>query len=264
MASDDDRKEMYRFYRDLETQQKIDPKDLKISPAIHERIGDWMFDVCANGLDLDNTSDIFASAMTIFNHFLIHESPSVAKIGEIGAACIGIALKYERDKGNGEVLKCLAHVVESTPKMVIAWEWVILERLKFAIRFITPYHFFDYFISNLESNPKLDNTVKYMIDLITANPTRMLNYPPSMMTASAIALTKMLEGKTPAWTEDDQEITEYTLQDLNECMRQIRSILREEAMLWYDGRLGGEVSQRYERADVCKVSKIILSYYQTY
>jgi hypothetical protein len=261
MASDD-RREMYVYYHHLEPQQRIKPGDIKIDLVLRDRTVDWMYEVCEYIVMPNDTLDVFVTAVGIFDHFLTYESQSTETFDKIGAACISIAIKYEDDQSYQDLISTLADTIVSKKEIIIKWEWIILQRLNFNIRFITPYHFLDYFISNLEFDPRSKTSINYIIDLMTTKSYMILNYSPSMISASAIYLTRMLSAQKPVWTEEAQQNTAYTEADLRQCVKSIVQILRKESQQ-RDGS-GGIVSQRYKLDQFYRISNTILRYYQTH
>lgn len=247
-----DPQEIYRYYKQLETEQRVSAN--MVSSEHRRRLVTWINEASE---ELDLKSNVYFVAVAILDHFLDRYSILESELGIVGAACLGMAAKYEEeDYGLSE----LSFVSGHSKAVLVEVEWTILQTLNFNLGFVTPEHFFDYFWGSVEFTQREKHASQWMLELAVTDADIVSKYLPSEITASVIYLTRMLGGVKPIWSPSLEQITEYPDQSLHPCLKALIARLRREAMFVTPSF----ISTKYEDPSRSKASVSVLSFYRKY
>ncbi|XP_012287078.1 cyclin-A2 [Orussus abietinus] len=215
---DEYRADIYNYLRTAETQHRPKPGYMKKQPDItysmRSILVDWLVEVAE---EYQLHSETFYLAVSYIDRFLSYMSVVRAKLQLVGTAAMFIAAKYEEiyppDVGE------FVYITDDTysKKQVLRMEHLILRVLSFDLTVPTPLAFLTcYCISNNLSD-KIQHLAMYLCELSTLEADPYLQYPPSLLAASAVALARhtLLEE---AWPHELELSTGYSLQDLKECI----------------------------------------------
>lgn len=212
------RADIYSYLRIAERQHRPKPGYMKKQPDItylmRSILVDWLVEVAE---EYRLQTETLYLAVSYIDRFLSYMSVVRAKLQLVGTAAMFIAAKYEEiyppDVGE------FVYITDDTytKKQVLRMEHLILRVLSFDLTVPTPLAFLkDYCISNNLSD-KIKFLAMYLCELSLLEADPYLQYLPSHLTASAIALARhTLQEET--WPHELELSTGYSLHELKECI----------------------------------------------
>ncbi|THK33267.1 cyclin-A2 [Diachasma alloeum] len=215
---DEYRADIYNYLRVAETQHRPKPGYMKKQPDItysmRAILVDWLVEVAE---EYRLHSETLYLAVSYIDRFLSYMSVVRAKLQLVGTAAMFIAAKYEEiyppDVGE------FVYITDDTytKKQVLRMEHLILRVLSFDLTVPTPLAFLrDYCISNNLSD-KIQFLAMYLCELSMLEADPYLQYLPSHLAASAIAVARhTLQEET--WPHELELSTGYTFHDLKGCI----------------------------------------------
>ncbi|KZC10100.1 PREDICTED: cyclin-A2 [Dufourea novaeangliae] len=215
---DEYRADIYNYLRVAETQHRPKPGYMKKQPDItysmRSILVDWLVEVAE---EYRLQTETLYLAVSYIDRFLSYMSVVRAKLQLVGTAAMFIAAKYEEiyppDVGE------FVYITDDTytKKQVLRMEHLILRVLSFDLIAPTPLTFLmDYCISNNLSE-KIKFLAMYLCELSMLEGDPYLQFVPSHLAASALALARhtLLEEM---WPHELELATGYNLKDLKECV----------------------------------------------
>lgn len=215
---DEYRADIYNYLRVAETHHRPKPGYMKKQPDItysmRSILVDWLVEVAE---EYRLQTETLYLAVSYIDRFLSYMSVVRAKLQLVGTAAMFIAAKYEEiyppDVGE------FVYITDDTytKKQVLRMEHLILRVLSFDLTVPTPLTFLmEYCISNNLSE-KIKFLAMYLCELSMLEGDPYLQFLPSHLAASAIALARytLLEEM---WPHELELSTGYRLKDLKECI----------------------------------------------
>ncbi|CAL7945136.1 unnamed protein product [Xylocopa violacea] len=212
------RADIYNYLRVAETQHRPKPGYMKKQPDItysmRSILVDWLVEVAE---EYRLQTETLYLAVSYIDRFLSYMSVVRAKLQLVGTAAMFIAAKYEEiyppDVGE------FVYITDETytKKQVLRMEHLILRVLSFDLTVPTPLTFLkEYCISNNLSE-KIKFLAMYLCELSMLEGDPYLQFLPSHLAASAVALARytLLEEM---WPHELELSTGYSLKDLKECI----------------------------------------------
>ncbi|XP_032668466.1 cyclin-A1 isoform X2 [Odontomachus brunneus] len=215
------RPDIYNYLREIESIHRPKPGYMRKQPdityAMRSILVEWLVEVVEE-YRLQN--ETLYLAVSYIDRFLSYMSVVRAKLQLVGAAAMFIAAKYEEiyapDVGE------FVYITDDTytKKQVLRMENLILRVLAFDVSVPTPLRFLmDYCISN-----NLPDKIKFLamylceLSLLEADP--YLQYLPSHLAASALALARHTLQEE-VWPHELELSTGYDLKTLGECINNL-------------------------------------------
>ena len=215
---DEYRADIYNYLRVAETQHRPKPGYMKKQPDItysmRSILVDWLVEVAE---EYRLQTETLYLAVSYIDRFLSYMSVVRAKLQLVGTAAMFIAAKYEEiyppDVGE------FVYITDDTytKKQVLRMEHLILRVLSFDLTVPTPLIFLmEYCISNNLSE-KIKFLAMYLCELSMLEGDPYLQFSPSHLAASAVALARhtLLEEM---WPHELELSTGYSLRDLKDCI----------------------------------------------
>ncbi|XP_012164882.1 cyclin-A2 [Bombus terrestris] len=215
---DEYRADIYNYLRAAEIQHRPKPGYMKKQPDItysmRSILVDWLVEVAE---EYRLQTETLYLAVSYIDRFLSYMSVVRAKLQLVGTAAMFIAAKYEEiyppDVGE------FVYITDDTytKKQVLRMEHLILRVLSFDLTVPTPLTFLmEYCISNNLSE-KIKFLAMYLCELSMLEGDPYLQFLPSHLAASAIALARhtLLEEM---WPHELELSSGYSLKDLKECI----------------------------------------------
>ncbi|XP_035723780.1 cyclin-A2-like isoform X1 [Vespa mandarinia] len=212
------RADIYSYLRVAERQHRPKPGYMKKQPDITYLMRlilvDWLVEVAE---EYRLQTETLYLAVSYIDRFLSYMSVVRAKLQLVGTAAMFIAAKYEEiyppDVGE------FVYITDDTytKKQVLRMEHLILRVLSFDLTVPTPLAFLkDYCISNNLSE-KIKFLAMYLCELSLLEADPYLQYLPSHLAASAVALARhTLQEET--WPHELELSTGYSLHELKDCV----------------------------------------------
>ncbi|KAI4477716.1 PREDICTED: cyclin-A2 isoform X2 [Polistes canadensis] len=212
------RADIYSYLRVAERQHRPKPGYMKKQPDITYLMRlilvDWLVEVAE---EYRLQTETLYLAVSYIDRFLSYMSVVRAKLQLVGTAAMFIAAKYE-EIYPPDVAE-FVYITDDTYtiKQVLRMEHLILRVLSFDLTVPTPLAFLkDYCISNNLSE-KIKFLAMYLCELSLLEADPYLQYLPSHLAASSIALARhTLQEET--WPHELELSTGYCLTELKECM----------------------------------------------
>eukprot|EP00009_Paramoeba_aestuarina_P006846 CAMPEP_0201517484 /NCGR_PEP_ID=MMETSP0161_2-20130828/8579_1 /ASSEMBLY_ACC=CAM_ASM_000251 /TAXON_ID=180227 /ORGANISM="Neoparamoeba aestuarina, Strain SoJaBio B1-5/56/2" /LENGTH=441 /DNA_ID=CAMNT_0047914997 /DNA_START=60 /DNA_END=1385 /DNA_ORIENTATION=+ len=204
----------------------------------------WLFEV---HLEFRTLSETLFLAVSLLDRYLernIHLSRRRLQL--VGLAAIFIACKYEQT-----YLPSIAELVDIcaeayTGDEILEAESEILRVIEWDLSAVTSKHFLKRFSKASGLNNKQFCLASYFTEL-TLPEYQMLTFPPSMIAASAIFVTRKTCDLEPFWTPTIEHYTTYTEEQIRPCAKMIITILKREASRFQKSELheNGPVTVKY-------------------
>ena len=199
---------IYLHNKRIEFNEQIDPNDMisiQTSVTTHMRavLIDWLVDVCDKFEFLQET--LFIS-VKIIDKFLSKRVISKSKFQLLGITALYLSAKYEEF--------CLPETGD-----------FVLNAIGFKLTFPTPNKFLDNYSNSICNIDEYDlDIAKFLIEKTLQDHT-MLRYVPSKIASSALYIANE-QNKRICWSRELESYTGYSIDDLMECIEDIRNILR--------------------------------------
>ncbi|XP_014484072.1 PREDICTED: cyclin-A2 isoform X2 [Dinoponera quadriceps] len=218
---DEYRSDIYSYLREVEAMHRAKAGYMKKQPdityAMRSILVEWLVEVVEE-YRLQN--DTLYLAVSYIDRFLSYMSVVRSKLQLVGAAAMFIAAKYEEiyapDVGE------FVYITDDTytKKQVLRMENLILRVLAFDLSVPTPLTFLmDYCISNNLSD-KIKFLAMYLCELSLLEADPYLQYLPSHLAASALALARHTMQEE-VWPHELELSTGYDLKTLAECINNL-------------------------------------------
>ena len=145
---------------------------------------DWLIEV---HLKFKLQPETLFITITIIDRYLELQRVSKQRLQLVGVTALLIASKYEEIYP--PELRDFVYITDRayTKQDVLSMEFAILNALSFDLTFPTPFRFLEKFSKKLNADPAMTHYAGFLLELALVD-IRMLQYPPSAMAASALAL----------------------------------------------------------------------------
>ncbi|OXU29124.1 hypothetical protein TSAR_013877 [Trichomalopsis sarcophagae] len=219
---DEYRADIYHYFKSVEVMHRPKPGYMKKQPDItysmRTILVDWLVEVSE---EYRLQTETLYLAVSYIDRFLSYMSVVRAKLQLVGTAAMFIAAKYEEiyPPEVGEFV----YITDDTytKKQVLRMEHLILRVLSFDLTVPTPLAFLmEYCISNNLSE-KTQYLAMYLCELSLLEADPYLQYLPSHLAASAIALARHTL-REEVWPHELELSSGYSLQDLKECINHLQ------------------------------------------
>lgn len=198
---------------------------------------EWMLDV---GGAFSLCLITIHTSVTLLDNVLLNLEVTRSKLQLVACACILLSAKLNEMEDKIPSVEELNYCTDNafTPELIVQMETIILNHFRWNVNVITPSHFLDFFLPCAltdydtindqkiisQSSVKRDlNRIAYtFIDLCCLDQS-FLDYLPSLVAASSIALTRKRLNITPVWSDELASITQYDYLELESCVDHIWS-----------------------------------------
>jgi len=173
--------------------------------------------------------ETFFLTIDILDRYLsVSTSTSKDMLQLIGVTCMLIACKYEEIYAP----ECNDFIFIAdnafTKEDLLSMEQVILRKIDFYLTQPSPLHFLRRYSKAAGSDYINHSLCKYIIEMSTMD-VEMLKYPPSMIAASSVLISRKMLGISPLWTTILEYFTRYTTEELIKCSIDLNDILKKSA-----------------------------------
>ncbi|KAF7283214.1 cyclin A [Rhynchophorus ferrugineus] len=216
--------DVYRYLREHELRNRAKPGYMKKQPDVTANMRsilvDWLVEVAE---EYKLHTETLYLAVNYIDRFLSYMSVVRAKLQLVGTAAMFIASKYEEiyPPDIGEFV----YITDDTysKRQVIRMEHLIVKVLGFDLSVPTPLTF----VTSMCCRNKLDDKTKYLAmylcELSLLEGETYLEYLPSTLAASAIALARHTLDR-PVWPQELVETTGYQFEQLTSCYEFLRRV----------------------------------------
>lgn len=223
---DEYRADIYNYLRSSETLHRPKPGYMKKQPDItysmRSILIDWLVEVAEEYRLQDETLYL---AISYIDRFLSYMSVVRTKLQLVGTAAMFIAAKYEEiyPPEVGEFVYITDDTYTKT--QVIKMENLILRVLSFDLTVPTHFTFLMEYCINNNLSDKIKFLAMYLCELSMLEADPYLQYLPSQLAASAVALARhtLLEE---IWPHELELSTGYDLKTLKECISYLSKTFR--------------------------------------
>lgn len=215
---DEYRADIYNYLRLAEVHHRPKPGYMKKQPDItypmRSILVDWLVEVAE---EYRLHTETLYLAVSYIDRFLSYMSVVRAKLQLLGTAAMFIAAKYEEiyppDVGE------FVYITDDTytKKQVLRMEHLILRVLSFDLTVPTPLAFLMYYCVSNNLSEKIQYLAMYLCELSLLEADPYLQFVPSTLAASAIALARHTLQEE-VWPHELELSSGYSLQDLKVCI----------------------------------------------
>lgn len=209
---------------------------------------DWMSQV-GTSYSLSNWTIHFAVAL--MDRVLSEMSVSKGMIQLVATGCILVACKNEERDEKIPSMDQLNYCTDNTytPQLIKEMETVILNRVNWDLNMVTPIHFLGLYLDHKQSltpdelileqpigdtydrvKVEVASFAEFFVDLCRQD-FKFLEFPPSIIAASSIAVTRKMLRITPVWSRSLETLTTYNFEELCGCCEQMWTIFEANYIL---------------------------------
>nr|CAI5852422.1 unnamed protein product [Callosobruchus analis] len=176
---------------------------------------DWLVEVAE---EYRLSTESLYLAVNFIDRFLSYMSVVRTKLQLVGTAAMFLASKYEEIYP--PAIREFVYITDDTytKRQVIRMEQLILKVLGFDLSVPTPLSFITAICSMNKMNEKTQYLAMYLSELSLLNGDVYLEFLPSAIAASAIAIARHTLGEQDCWSTELIESTGYNLRDLRPCI----------------------------------------------
>lgn len=214
--------DIYTYLRSIEGKSRPERNYMNrqsdVTTSMRNILVDWLVEV---GEEYKLHRETLFLAISYIDKFLSLVGVHRPKLQLVGTAAMFIAAKYEEiyppDVGE------FVYITDDTytRSQVLKMESVILKLLEFKVSMPTINWFCERFMASFGSD-ELSKSVKnlafFLTELSLIEIEQFLDFPPSMIAASAVALARNTCGIADPWTSNLQSVSRYSLADLRKCI----------------------------------------------
>jgi len=208
---------------------------------------DWLIEVAE---EYKLQQETLYLAVSYIDRFLSVMSVQRAKLQLVGAACMFIASKYEEIYPPD--VSEFVYITDDTytKKQVLRMEHLVLKVLGFDLSPPTTHLFVNNYCQMFGMKEQSLHLSMYINELSLLDGENMLQFSPSLLAASSVALARHTLGDD-AWTDDMAEQAGYTVDDLKECL-----LLLHAAYSAVDSSAQQAVKEKYKSKKFSKVADL--------
>ncbi|CAH0560451.1 unnamed protein product [Brassicogethes aeneus] len=220
------RDDIFKYLREHELVNRPKPGYMKKQPDVNSNMRtilvDWLVEVAE---EYKLQTETLYLAINYIDRFLSYMSVVRAKLQLVGTAAMFLASKYEEiyPPDIGEFV----YITDDTynKRQVIRMEHLILKILGFDLSVPTPLTFIHAICVSNKLTEKTLYLAMYLGELSMLNGEAYLEFLPSTIASSALALARHTLGQEP-WTEHLSKYTGYELNSLLKCIEFLNMMFR--------------------------------------
>eukprot|EP00980_Cylindrotheca_fusiformis_P028209 scaffold22586_cov138-Cylindrotheca_fusiformis.AAC.29 len=238
---------------------RVDPNRQHIPGDRWAMVVDWIAEV-AECFELDDA--VIFQAMEYFDRFV---STSELRIKRhyyqlIAGACLWIASKSRKAITCKDI--CMSSDNSFAANDLVTIEEYVLKQLGWKLAFPTSLGFLEAYgcTLGLDKGCRTFHLMRYFSELALQSEI-YLSYEPSMIAASALVLARFCAQDTELWSQELQDQTNYSLEDLSECTMEMSRSL-EDVRSRFSNLI--VVGRRYQKECKGNVSKISIPSIQSF
>eukprot|EP00118_Oscarella_pearsei_P026204 m.309598 g.309598 ORF g.309598 m.309598 type:complete len:427 (+) comp47065_c0_seq1:216-1496(+) len=209
----------YMFQQEQRFMAKPDymRKQPDITHAMRAILVDWLVEVAEEYKLRQHTLYLTVSYV---DRFLSKMSVLRGKLQLVGAASMLVAAKFEEI--HPPEVDEFVYITDDTytRRQIIKMEFLLLKILSFDLSSPTSLNFLEYFFSVSETEERTEHLAKFLIQLTLLEADPYLKYLPSVIAASAVALSRHTHG-LPAWTPELELCSGCTIVDIQDCIQNL-------------------------------------------
>ena len=180
-------------------------------------------------LRLQLTSETLFLAVSLLDKVLSSRVVSKEKLHLVGVSCLFIASKYEENSCPPlSDFRYCANNSFSAEEIIEMERVLLLKVLDFNMNLINPLMFLRRQSKAARSDTETHTLSKYICESSLSS-YDMLNYLPSMISASSVYLARKVLGKYPFWSPTLVYYTDYHEEDLQECVAALQGNMMIES-----------------------------------
>ncbi|KAL3625715.1 hypothetical protein CASFOL_030244 [Castilleja foliolosa] len=212
--------DIYNFYKLTEDDGRVhDYMDSQkdINYKMRAILVDWLIEVHKK---FELTTESLYLTVNIVDRFLSVKIVPRRELQLVGISSMLIACKYEEiwapEVSDFIAISDNAYVREQ----VLLMEKAILGKLEWYLTVPTPYVFLVRYIkASIPADKEMENMTFFYAELGLTNYSTVINYSPSMLSASAVYAARCTLIRSPLWTETLKHHTGYSEDQLMECAK---------------------------------------------
>merc|ERR1719186_1209563 len=244
-------KEIYKYLRGREISLMPLQDYMELQPDItfsmRATLVDWLVEV-AEEYKL-NTQTIYL-AVSYIDRFLSEMSVERSKLQLVGTASMLIAAKFQEIYP--PPLKEFVFITDNSysKQEVLQMEKLVLQVLDFVVSAPTSHEFLSHYSRMFEVEDKTLHLALYLNELSLLDGGTFLSFPPSLLAASSLVLSRHTLG-LEAWSDEAAEEVGYGLKDMRECIVGLNRIFGEAPNLEQQA-----VREKYKHSEFSSVAKV--------
>ncbi len=187
------------YLKEMKKQEQQDLGELGSGAQVTENMRGQLVDwIVGASQELSLLEETTCLAVVILDRVLCARPVSPARVQLVALACLLVASKYEEIyyPRIEDLLWTVSDTV--TQSELIKAELIVLKTLAFDLSSPTPYHFLRRFSKAAGASARQHSLTKYLIILSLSN-YAMLQFPPSLVAASAVYLSRAMTYQSPIW-----------------------------------------------------------------
>ncbi|XP_012944565.1 G2/mitotic-specific cyclin-A [Aplysia californica] len=211
--------DIYKYLRSIESTSRPGKnymsRQTDVTTSMRNILVDWLVEV---GEEYKLNRETLFLAISYIDKFLSIVGVQRPKLQLVGTASMFIAAKYEEiyppDVGE------FVYITDDTytKAQVLKMESVILKLLDFKVAFPTINWFCEHFLELLDMDERGKHLAFFLTELSLIEMEGFVQFPPSMIAASAIVLARCTLGLSEPWPTKLACASRYSVMDLHSCV----------------------------------------------
>jgi len=223
--------EIYSYLRQNETRSMVDPdymsRQLDINAKMRVILNDWLVEV---HLKFKLRQETLYLCFQLIDRFLEITGVQRQKLQLVGVTGLMLASKYEEIYP--PEVRDYVYICDNayTRDEILKMEQTMLATLQYRLSLPTVWCFMKRYTKaagrQVAKPDSFFHLMSYLIELSMIQ-IRMLRFKPSTLVAASIYLTNTLRDEAEPWTEQLQHHTKYSIDDLEPCVAEFRSLIAD-------------------------------------
>ncbi|KAG9399741.1 hypothetical protein AC1031_011621 [Aphanomyces cochlioides] len=245
--------EKYRVKHDYLAEEK-DGVKCDINSRMRGILMDWLVEV---GEEYKLVPHTLHLAIHLVDRCLSVMKVARGKLQLLGCACMMLACKFEEVVGPS--IEDFVYISDHTytNEEMLAMENIVLETLEYKLAGTHVYHFLERFIHAGCTTETQQHFAHYLAELAVIDYHITIAYPPSVLAASIVYMTRLVTEEKSPWTPTLHYYTKYNAVQVRDCVAKLYKIHNAEYQVSQtDPEKTRAVTDKYMSRKHARVSKL--------
>ncbi|KAF0693049.1 Aste57867_15944 [Aphanomyces stellatus] len=245
----------YRLQNDFLAAEDKDGVKSDITSKMRGILVDWLVEV---GEEYKLVPHTLHMSVHLVDRCLAVMKIARAKLQLLGCACMMLACKYEEVVGPS--IEDFVYISDHTytNEEMLAMETTVVEALEYKLSGTNVYHFLERFILAGCTTETQKCFAHYLSELAVIDYHITIAYPPSVLAASVIYMTRLITEEKSPWTPTLHYYTKYNAVQVRDCVAQLYKIHNAEYQVSLnDPEKTRAVTDKYMNKKHARVGKLV-------
>ncbi|OQS06102.1 cyclin [Thraustotheca clavata] len=215
---------------------------------------DWLVEVAE---EYKVSAKALHLAISLVDRCLSEMAITRGELQLMGCACMMVACKYEEVQC--PTIEDFVYISDHTytGERMLQMEAKVLDCLQFRLSSTHLYHFLERFVLAGCSTDQQTHFAHYISELATLDYETVLQFPPSIIAAAAVYLSRLVTQESTPWTPTLHYYTKYNAVQVLDCVKQLHKVhVQEYNVLQTDANKTKAITDKYASRKHLRVGKL--------